>query len=228
MTVGVIISVHIRKCAGTTLRLGLEQCLGPRVLFDYGDEIGSSWPSSVAKRTRRLAKAQSRPRPLVRDFDLIHGHFYRSKYDFLPGPRRYMTFLRDPVQRVLSNYFYLKRNLGRQNPDSILVNRLGFSLLEFAQHADNQNLQSQYLQSETLDGLDFVGIVENYADSVARMNARLELQVPVTDAHNVNAEAQGDYTVSPKDRAVIEDCNRVDLRLYEAARSRLAAGPVFQ
>lgn len=215
-----IISIHIRKCAGTSLREALQDLYADRALFDYGDEVGSSWPSSIEKRATRLAAAKADAQNLRDGFDLIHGHFFRSKYDFLEGPKQYVTFLRDPVERVLSNYFYLKRNPSRRNPDALIVNVLGFSLEEFASHVDNQNLQSQYLQAETLAGLDFVGLSERYAESIARLNRTLDLDIRGEDATNTNPDARSDYDISAKTRALIENANLIDMQLYDQAQER--------
>ena len=46
------------------------------------------------------------------EYDLIRGHIFVQDYDEIldgPVPMRVFTFLRDPVQRVVSEYFFLKR-----------------------------------------------------------------------------------------------------------------------
>jgi hypothetical protein len=216
-----IISIHIRKCAGTTFRKCLANYYGDKVFFDYGDEVGSTWPSSIKKRQLSLAHSIQNQTKTQLDFDVIHGHFYRDKYDFLGPERRYITFLRDPISRTLSNYFYLKRNLDRANPDALIVNKLGFSLREYIQHPDCRNLQSQYLKTTTLDEFEFVGITEEYNSSINRLNSALGLQLKTTDAENVNEKAANDYDITPDILNLIKNCNSDDLRLYDLALNRL-------
>lgn len=216
-----IISIHIRKCAGTTFRASLANYFGDRVLFDYGDEVGSTWPSSINKRQLSLAQAFQNKNKTQLSFDVIHGHFYRDKYDFLDLEKRYITFLRDPVSRTLSNYFYLKRNLDRANPDALIVNKLGFSLKEYIQHPDCRNLQSQYLKTTTLKEFEFVGITEQYNSSIDKLNSALGIDLKTTDAENVNDKAANDYDVTPDILNLIQNCNLEDLRLYELALNRL-------
>ncbi len=216
-----IISIHIRKCAGTTFRKSLANYFRKRVFFDYGDEVGSTWPSSIKKRQQSLVNAQQNKNSTQLNFDVIHGHFYRDKYDFLDQRKRYITFLRDPVSRTLSNYFYLKRNLERQNPDALIVNKLGFSLKEYIQHPDCRNLQSQYLKTNTLTEFEFVGITEEYKSSIDKLNATLGIDLTTSDAENVNDKAAEDYDVTPDTFNLIQKCNLEDLRLYELALNRL-------
>ncbi|MEM9426131.1 MAG: sulfotransferase family 2 domain-containing protein [Pseudomonadota bacterium] len=215
-----LISVHIRKCAGTTLRHALAAGFEDRVLFDYGDQIGSTWPSSVARRHSSLTKAKSKAADLISRYSIIHGHFYRQKYDFLDTPKRYVTFLRDPVVRVVSNYAYLKRKPQRRHPDALIVHALGFSLAEFAAHPDNRNLQRQFLQSSDLGEFSFVGLVERYEDSLTRLSAEIGVALPAIAPQNTNAAANSGYHLSPRDRRLIEDLNRDDMRLYERAHAR--------
>lgn len=216
-----IISIHIRKCAGTTFRQGLTNFFGDRAFFDYGDEVGSTWPSSMTKREQSLARAKTDKDRTQLNFDIIHGHFYRDKYNFIEQKKTYITFMRDPVSRILSNYFYLKRNLDRANPDALIVNKLGFSLEEYIQHPDCRNLQSQYLKTNTLDEFEFVGVTEEYNSSINKLNATLGLKIPTTMAENVNDQASMDYAVSPETLSLIQNCNLDDLRLYELAMNRL-------
>lgn len=215
-----IISVHIRKCAGTTFKQGLFEYFNERVLIDYGDEIGSSWPGSVAKRRVRLLEAKQKEPQILQDYDFIHGHFYRTKYDFLNVKKRYITFMRDPVQRLLSNYFYIKRHPGRKNLDGIIVHEKGYSLAEFAAHPDNQNQQYQYLQSADLTEFDFVGLVEEYPSSIQKLNAVLGIDVPVIERVNVNADAASQYDVDGKTLDIIKQNNKIDQALYDLALAR--------
>jgi hypothetical protein len=216
-----IISVHIRKCAGTSFRKALSEYFSNKLLLDYGDEIGSSWPSSESKRLTSSNILQKNCDNVSKQYDIIHGHFHRAKYDCITVKKHYVTFMRHPVYRLLSNYHYLKRNHDRRNPDALIVNKLGFSLEEFAQHPDNRNLQSQYLQSENLSEFDFVGITEEYENSIKKMNDMLNLTLSYQSSENVNPFSIEQYGISSKTFSLIENCNSLDMELYEIAKERL-------
>ncbi|WP_417482763.1 sulfotransferase family 2 domain-containing protein [Maricaulis sp.] len=215
-------SVHIRKCAGSTFKAALRESFGSRVLFDYGDEIGSNWPSSVEKRKRRLKAAIDSKAAIEKNYDVIHGHFFREKYNFLTCERAYITFMRNPLYRILSNYYYLKRNPKRANPDAIIVNKLSYTLEEFAAHPDNQNLQSQFIQSKNLDEFSVVGIVEDYELSIERINYVHGTNLGCAHRENVNENSDENYDVPKRTIAIINANNLEDLRLYDKARNQLA------
>ena len=104
---GMYISVHIPKCAGTSLRRALKQGLGDRFEADYGDRIVQGDVSAIAWRRERKDKMLKRLQK--GDIALVHGHFYASKYANAPFDKVWLTFIRDPVELVLSYYNFLNR-----------------------------------------------------------------------------------------------------------------------
>lgn len=85
-----LISVHIPKTGGTSLRNALERKYGKRLRLDYPD-----LPMKLSQKLKILLSG----RPLE-----IHGHFPASKY---AGTK--ITFLRDPFERRISTYHYIHR-----------------------------------------------------------------------------------------------------------------------
>ena len=100
-----IISVHIPKCAGTSFLNWLKDAFGQAsVLQDYDDKPMD--PSSICNMD-----PVSHKQKVIQNFSqisngkkVVHGHFLASKYDFIPNYK--ITFLRNPIERALSNYFY--------------------------------------------------------------------------------------------------------------------------
>ncbi len=52
---------------------------------------------------------------VTRDIHLLGGHLPFGIYQYLPSDSRYITFLRDPVERTLSHY-YRARSVRKRNP----------------------------------------------------------------------------------------------------------------
>lgn len=87
--------LHIPKTGGTTLRHSvLAQNFENRLIC----------PAYSYSQLLRLPPSE------ILTYRLFSGHFYYSLYRLLPEKPVYITFLRDPVERVLSLYDYVRRD----------------------------------------------------------------------------------------------------------------------
>ena len=213
-----IISVHIRKAAGSSFRESLKKYYGDRLLLDYGDEIGCNNFTSLNKRKQNRKKMYRLKDNIVENYSIIHGHFYADKYTILNAKLEYVTFLRNPVERVLSNYFYLKRNPKRKNADAEIIHKHGYSLEQYIREPDTQNLQCTFLSTMSLEKFKFVGVVEEYSRSINTFNKIFGVKLSTEEFENVNLERKQQYDVSKNIIKLIERYNQKDIELYENAK----------
>ena len=104
----VFVHVHVPKCGGTTLNLLLERWFGK------GFE---RWYSRIPERTWSLSEMETfvAARPHLRCFA---SHELREFPQVLAGrPALYFTFLREPVDRVVSCAKHLIRECATPNPN---------------------------------------------------------------------------------------------------------------
>lgn len=94
-----LIFLHIPKTAGMTLRALLASRYPARHTFVIGNDINAD--------IERFVTMDDDSRARIR---LLMGHMSFGLHRFLPTGARYVTMLRDPVERVLSEYRFLKRN----------------------------------------------------------------------------------------------------------------------
>lgn len=95
-----IVFVHIPKTAGTTVRTALATAYRPEErAFVYHPSV----PDSVTTET--IAGWSEERRGRLR---LVMGHFDVGIHDHLPGPSRYVTMLREPMDRLVSLYDYFR------------------------------------------------------------------------------------------------------------------------
>lgn len=124
-----VVFVHIPKTAGTTIRSLLKAALPKSYDIDGPDDL---------RRFIELPQAQ-------RDaFDLIAGHMPYGIHQYLTVKARYVTFLRDPVERVVSSYYHFRRV--QEHP--LHVKMQNISLSEFATSTlalSNDNRQTRQL-----------------------------------------------------------------------------------
>src|SRR6185503_7841164 len=93
----------------------------------------------------------------------IHGHFWAGKYDRQAPDARRITWLRHPIKRLLSHYYFWmsKPELPHSLHRYVVQNNL--SLLEFAELPQARNLvHDTFLRGRSLDEFEFVGIQEHF------------------------------------------------------------------
>ena len=106
--------LHIPKTAGTTLNYAVFP-----LLFDEQDIC----PAYSYPQLMRIPPSD------LRRYRLFRGHFYYYLYHLLPERPVYMTFLRDPVDRVISLYEYVRRS--PEHYQHKLVSSLKGGILDF-------------------------------------------------------------------------------------------------
>jgi hypothetical protein len=113
------IFLHIPKTAGNTLRAVLTRnCGEPRFYYREGGDLG------------RLAAFQKDYASSGSTFGVVGGHVYLGFHESMAGSFRYLTMLREPVSRVVSQYRYV---LSGQSGDWLKGALEGVSLKEFVE-----------------------------------------------------------------------------------------------
>ena len=167
----------------------------------------------------------------------------------LPKPAKIVTVFREPVARIISAYFFLRR-FAIPDIHPRIARELSFSQFlnwdnrYFQEEQSNQTAGflcgHKYLnpdgipwrsKSEILDvgfarieSMDFVGITEFMQESVARMWPAIGFKgEPRMLTINARSEAESEADraeVTPKIVARIEELNQIDIELYKFARKR--------
>jgi hypothetical protein len=221
----VLIFLHIPKTAGSTLMRILENQYGSeRVLklYDstYGDEVASLSAEELS-RTRVIA-----------------GHFYFGAHHRLPARFRYLTFLREPVARVLSHYEFVRRRpehyLHEAASSLSLADYVHFCgaaepnndqtrLLAGAEMASSDGTCSPAMLPAAKRNLDLhaaVGLTEAFDASLVLMGRTFGWKRPLYVRRNVSARSDGEATLSAQAREVVEEHNSLDAELYGYACER--------
>ncbi|GAB5452706.1 MAG: sulfotransferase family 2 domain-containing protein [Halioglobus sp.] len=161
-----LISVHMPKTGGLSFRAMLEEHFGGRFAHDYGD-----YPLAHSPEVRRQMALTASPEPdseQLENIDCVHGHFLPVKYQPLASQRdcTFVTWLREPVTRLVSHYLYWQRTYDPQSAGtSVLHKRVmeeGWSLEDFCLAPELRNIYTQFLWSFPLQDFDFIGITEYF------------------------------------------------------------------
>lgn len=219
-----IVYLHLPKCGGTSLSVALERLVGPLEVFPDRQMIGRNGGDYPG--FERYLGMTARERAAVR---LVRGHYGFDIVEQVAGPRCSIVVLRDPVGRAVSNVLHLMRR------DPAFAALPFGAVVDAAAEPHLTNLQTRYLSGaagppseddleralENLRRIDFVGVTDRL-DAFGALVMRYLGGVAAPgfcERRNV-ADNRGEFDRGWLQR--LEDLNRLDARLYEAAALRCA------
>ena len=232
------IFLHIPKAGGTTLRHILVRQVQPAQAFLLYERMETAGAE--------VARLEQLPATQKAELQLLAGHFRFGLHRLLPQPFRYVTFLRDPYQRVVSQYHHVHRR-----PDHYLypeVVERGLSLEAFlreglAVELDNGQtrlLGTDFDQPDTpigvcdmtmlqraKDRLDqafaVVGLQERFDESLLLIQERLGIRSIAYQPKNQDRRRTARQPLSANEKAAVEQTHALDLELYAYAYAKLKA-----
>lgn len=222
-----LIFLHIFKAGGTSLRKVVRQQF-PNAKCQVFE---GSFPESNAWREQPQAERDS--------CELLIGHQHFGQHEFLSKPATYMTVLREPVDRVLSYYYFVLRY--KQHYSYNYGFHEGMSIKELyglGRFIELDNIQTRLLNPqptkqypfgsideamfevalENLRTIQRVGVVERMNDFLNVLRKGEGWSIEQTPHENrtsdrPSADAQDERTLE-----LIKEHNRWDALLYEEAR----------
>jgi hypothetical protein len=232
-----LIFLHIPKAAGGTLHYLLEMQYPPGESFATCNT--PRHPHNDLTHFEALDEAQ-----LAR-IRLLNGHMGYGLHRYLPRPAFYVTFLREPVERVLSHYSF-ERTL----PDSPVYAYLQSGKMDlkgyvryYAEAADMDNLQTRMIAGNwhkrghgpcTQEMLEtakrnlherfaVVGLAEEFDASYLLIKRLFGLRSVHYRRRNKTRKRLYRDQITAGELDFIRQHNRFDLELYPYARKLFAA-----
>ncbi len=222
--------IHIPKTAGSSFRYMLYNEFKQDVIYPNVKDIQENngrYPSHEMV----LDMVDNKPR----DFQFLMGHYPFHTGKILPKRPKYLVFLRNPVQRAISNLYHLKRH----NEQFAKV-----PLLEIIEQANWQinNIQVRFMADKVfkpgqsylkntvrgdkalakakknLDKCDFVGLTEYFEESVEIFQKMFDWKIGRTLKKNVAPKKHKKISEDLYNR--ILTLNQLDIELYEHAKKR--------
>ena len=205
-----LVSVHIPKTGGISVRRVLERKYGKRLGLDYPPARTQGLANGLMSLPGRL-----RTRLQARSMRCVHGHFPARKY--AAGAAEMMVFVRDPIELRASTWHYVRREHARQgsrNPD--WESAMTMEIEEFI--LTQSRTYREYLGQVPMHRFAFVGTIEHFDQDLARLCERLGVaHRPVRENSN---PAGSDYNLDSGIKHRFRQENPQEYELYEAALQR--------
>ncbi len=213
----VLIFYHIPKTAGTTINFLLNQQFEKNLIC----------PDNF------YYELESRPIDYLRQFKFFRGHFFfNSNLQLLENAKK-IVFLRDPIQRVLSEQkffqirygptkqyrLYREHYLPEGQPIETMSNHqcLFLSSLDRSDPSITAEMHFASAKENLLNEFFFVGITERIEESVGVLYKLMGWQIPDTIPRLMATHWGLDY-VNDQILEEIRQRNLLDIQLYELAK----------
>jgi hypothetical protein len=200
-----VVSIHFPKAAGSSLHVQLVKLLGEKVSLDYTHDPLTSAGSETA--TFPIGST------------IVHGHFRAQRY--ASENAYWMTFLRHPVDNLISIYFFWK---SLSEPGHALHGRFlreRPSILEFAMYPGITRLMSEtYFGNFDMSRFDFIGFYESRDSDIPRLAKDLGLPL-VAGLHENRTNDTIERIALEADASIrrrLSDLLAADVAFYERLR----------
>lgn len=208
-----VIFVRVPRTASTNFTGILEHIYKPKIVRDL------VWQQMPAKeRTKKLKRGEyfydfdnmAYPVKNIRKYDAIEGHFLAKKYADLKDEYKFVTFLRNPVERVISHFNII---ISRQD-------RLKIDIKKFAEIY--KNLHTSMIGNP--NDFAFIGITEMFSFSTWLFYKKFDIpkkkRLSVKSRKRIRTVGKK-RPVSKKEKEYIREINAKDFELYNHIRKQM-------
>lgn len=162
--------VHVPKTAGTSFRNALASNKKLHMLYDYGKGSPNSTPELVNINPKDLTVENNIFAKENTVF--ICGHVNYSQYAHCVSPDAVITIIRNPIERIVSEYQHKKRLSGLKS-----------SFIEYIDSPTHKDKQGRILKSLDLEKKVCIGITSHYKYFVEMFSERFNIPIPAMSAN---------------------------------------------
>lgn len=229
-----VLFLHIPKTAGSTLREVLKRC--------YGNSMYSIDGGDVRRSKKKLLSIPVSRRAELR---LIEGHMGFGWHEFLPQACTYITILREPIDRIISHYYYVLRTPEHYLHQTVTSQKMtleDFVSSGITEETDNgqtrllsgaeEPLQRPFAQGSIRFGecsvqilerakqnlhahFSVIGLVERFDETLMLLKQTFGWRIPFYIPENVTRHRPRKEEIPRETLELIKRHNELDISLYE-------------
>ncbi len=219
-----VIFLHIPKTAGTTLHLIMAQQYDPWVVYHFANNR----PSKAIHDFRAL------PQTRQEGMTALYGHVPFGLHEHLDRPCKYITILRDPVERIISNYYFVlrrERHFAHQGVRDGQMSLKDFVTSNIVPRMDNTMTRMlagarripfgecppellEEAQANLRDHFALVGLTERFDETLMLLRSMLGWPEPYYARFNVTPNRPRQAEIPADTLSAIEEINHLDVELY--------------
>ncbi len=223
-----LIFLHIPKAAGSTLSGVLMDQYHRKNSY----RLDGKQPQKAVKRFKQLPE-QQRAR-----IKLLRGHLSFGLHMFIPGDSVYFTMLRQPVERIISHYYYVLQRRNHHLHQTVTSQNISLKdyvakrlspqlsdgmvkMISGKGYLVKDNVCPPEMLEHALENLDryffLPGLTERFDETLLLLKDRFNWPAPVYLKRRVTAARPGQEELDKETLDVIRQHNRLDIKLYEHA-----------
>jgi hypothetical protein len=225
-----LLFLHIPKAAGSTLNKIIERQYPARSIYKIDTE----------EPQRSMDEFKALPPTAKAQLKVLLGHMPFGFHQYFTQPTTYITILRDPVDRIVSMYFYILRHKKHYLHKELTSRNI--SLEEFVSEGYSPETENGMVKAISANftpwggatradletalanvekHFSVVGISERFDETLWLMKKRFGWRFPYYLKENVTPERPAKERISPEALQTIQKNNLLDQELYDYAQQRL-------
>ncbi|HYI45077.1 MAG TPA: sulfotransferase family 2 domain-containing protein [Actinomycetota bacterium] len=218
-----LIFLHVPRTSGTTLHAIMARQYPREAIHDAELFL----PDDVERFRSLPEEARARIR-------VLKGHMAFGLHGSMPGPSRYLTMVRDPIDRLVSYYYYVRRR-----PQAALHEYVkGVDLATFVRdgaardHTDNSYVRfysgEPFVEMGTIDEVllekakanlanhfAVVGQQRHFDETILMLKDEFGWKTPYYQSENVTAGRPKVQDIDDGTRKVLDDHTRYDREIFD-------------